>query len=159
MLSRGRELPADILLTVDAGRLERAQQAGLFQAVESEVLQERVPEYLRDPENFWFGFSKRARVIMYACDRVENPPQTYEALADDEWEGRVLSRSSTNIYSQSLTGSVLAAAGPEATEEWARGLSENFAREPPRRRIPTRSAPWRRARAISPSPTPTTSAT
>ncbi|MGJ3261668.1 MAG: Fe(3+) ABC transporter substrate-binding protein [Salinarimonas sp.] len=130
MTAEGANSPADVLLTVDAGRLERAQVAGLLQPVESEVLQERVPDYLRDPENFWFGFSKRARVIMYACDRVENPPQTYEALADDEWEGRVLSRSSTNIYSQSLTGSVLAALGEEATEAWARGLSENFARDP-----------------------------
>jgi iron(III) transport system substrate-binding protein len=130
MISEGANSPADVLITVDAGRLERADAAGLLQPVDSEVLAERIPDYLRDPENKWFGFSKRARVIMYACDRVENPPQTYEALADEEWKGRVLSRSSTNIYSQSLTGSILAALGTEATEEWARGLAANFAREP-----------------------------
>lgn len=130
MTSEGANSPADILITVDAGRLERADAAGLLQPFESEVLAERIPDYLRDPENKWFGFSKRARVIMYACDRVQNPPQTYEALADEEWKGRVLSRSSTNIYSQSLTGSILAAAGAEATEQWARGLAANFAREP-----------------------------
>ncbi len=130
MISEGANSPADVLITVDAGRLERADEAGLLQQFDSELLEERVPDYLQDSENKWFGFSKRARVIMYACDRVENPPQTYEALADEEWKGRVLSRSSTNIYSQSLTGSILAALGEEATEEWARGLSENFSRDP-----------------------------
>jgi iron(III) transport system substrate-binding protein len=130
MISEGANSPADVLITVDAGRLERADEAGLLQPVESEVLAERIPEYLRDPENKWFGFSKRARVIMYACDRVENPPQTYEALADEEWKGRLLIRSSTNIYNQSLTGAILAESGEEATEEWARGIVANLAREP-----------------------------
>jgi iron(III) transport system substrate-binding protein len=130
MISEGANSPADVLITVDAGRLERADEAGLLQPVDSEVLAERIPEYLRDPENMWFGFSKRARVIMYACDRVESPPQTYEALADEEWRGRLLIRSSTNIYNQSLVGSILAAAGEEATEEWARGIVANLAREP-----------------------------
>ncbi|MGP9820077.1 Fe(3+) ABC transporter substrate-binding protein [Salinarimonas sp. NSM] len=130
MISEGANSPADVLITVDAGRLERADEAGLFQAVDSEVLEERVPEYLQDPENKWFGFSKRARVIMYACDRVENPPRTYEALADEEWRGRLLIRSSTNIYNQSLSGAILAALGEEATEEWSRGIVANMAREP-----------------------------
>jgi iron(III) transport system substrate-binding protein len=85
MTSEGANSPADVLITVDAGRLERADAAGLLQPFESEILADRVPEYLRDPEHKWFGFSKRARVIMYVCDRVQNPPQTYEALADEEW--------------------------------------------------------------------------
>ncbi len=130
MISEGANSPADVLITVDAGRMERADEAGLFQTFDSEVLEERIPDYLQDPENKWFGFSKRARVIMYACDRVDNPPQTYEALADEEWRDRLLIRSSTNIYNQSLAGSMLAAHGEEATEAWARGVVANMAREP-----------------------------
>jgi iron(III) transport system substrate-binding protein len=127
--SEGSNSPADVLITVDAGRLWRAEQEGLFQPVESAVLQESVPENLRHPQGLWFGLSKRARVIMYDRTKV-NPAElsTYEALADPKWRGQVLVRSSTNVYNQSLVGSILEANGPEATEEWVRGLVANFAR-------------------------------
>ncbi len=127
----GRNSPADILMTVDAGTLWRAKDAGMFQAVTSSTLTSAIPANLRDPQGFWFGLSKRARVIMYHKDRV-NPSElsTYENLADPKWRRRLLVRSSTNVYNQSLTGSILAAQGEAKTLEWARGIVANFARNP-----------------------------
>ena len=129
--SEGENSPADILITVDAGRLWRAEQDGLFQPVDSETLNNAVPANLRQADGLWFGFSKRARVLMYNRDRV-NPTElsTYEDLVDPKWRGRLLTRTSTNIYSQSLTGAMLHHMGAEATEEWARGFVANFARQP-----------------------------
>ncbi|HEY9734697.1 MAG TPA: Fe(3+) ABC transporter substrate-binding protein [Trichocoleus sp.] len=129
--SEGANSPADILVTVDAGRLWRAEQEDLFEPISSSVLNDAVPEYLRHPDGLWFGLTKRARVLMYNKERV-NPSDlsTYEALADSQWRGRILTRSSTNIYNQSLVGSLIAANGPAETEEWARALVANFARPP-----------------------------
>ncbi|WAL62104.1 Fe(3+) ABC transporter substrate-binding protein [Thermocoleostomius sinensis] len=129
--SEGSNSPADVLITVDAGRLWRAEQDGLFEPVTSATLQEAVPENLRHPQGLWYGLSKRARVIMYDRTKV-NPAElsTYEALADPKWRGQLLVRSSTHVYNQSLVGSILEANGPEATEEWARGIVANFARPP-----------------------------
>lgn len=129
--SEGTNSPADVLVTVDAGRLWRAEQEGLFEPVTSTILQNAVPSSLRHPQGLWFGLSKRARVIMYNKEKV-NPAElsTYEDLADPKWRGQVLVRSSTNIYNQSLVGSMLEANGEQATEEWARGLVANFARPP-----------------------------
>ncbi len=129
--SEGANSPADLLVTVDAGRLWRAEEQGLFAPVNSPLLNQAIPANLRHPDGLWFGFSKRARVIMYHKDRV-NPSQlsTYEALTDAAWRGKILVRSSTNIYSQSWTGSMLAAHGAADTEAWAEGLVANFARPP-----------------------------
>lgn len=129
--SEGANSPADVFMTVDAGRLWRAAQEGIFTPIDSAILTERIPENLRDPEGLWFGFSKRARVIMYNRDRV-NPAElsTYEALAEPKWSGRVLIRSSSNIYNQSLVAGMIETNGLEATEEWARGFVSNFARPP-----------------------------
>lgn len=129
--SEGANSPADVLITVDAGRLWRAEQEGLFQPVTSTVLENAVPENLRHPQGLWYGVSKRARVIMYDKTKV-NPAQlsTYEDLADPKWRGQILVRSSTNIYNQSLVGSLIEANGPQATEEWVRALVANFARPP-----------------------------
>ncbi|MBD2103417.1 Fe(3+) ABC transporter substrate-binding protein [Leptolyngbya sp. FACHB-261] len=129
--SEGANSPADVLITVDAGRLWRAQEAGILQPFTSPRLKSSVPRSLQEPSGLWLGLSRRARVIMYHKDRV-NPAElsTYEALADPKWRGRILVRSSTNVYNQSLTGSVLAALGPQRTEAWARGLVANFARAP-----------------------------
>ena len=129
--AEGANSPADVLITVDAGRLWRAEQAGLFQPVESEVLESRVPEHLRHPDGLWFGLSKRARVIVYNVDngRPEGL-ETYEDLTDPAYEGMVCTRSSSNIYSQSLLASVIAAHGEDEAQAWAEGLVENFAREP-----------------------------
>lgn len=128
--NEGRNSPADVLITVDAGRLWRAQQAGVLQPVSSRVLSS-IPANLRDPQGNWFGLSKRARVIMYNKDKV-NPAQlsTYENLTNSRWKGKILVRSSTNIYNQSMTGAMLAVHGAQKTEQWARGLVANFARPP-----------------------------
>lgn len=129
--SEGENTPADILVTVDAGRLWRAEEAGILQPVESEVLFDHVPSHLRHPENYWFGLSRRIRGIVYNKDEVD-PAEigSYEDLANDKWEGRVCVRSSNNIYNQSLVASMIESRGVEATEEWAEGLVENFARSP-----------------------------
>jgi iron(III) transport system substrate-binding protein len=129
--SEGTNSPADVLMTVDIGRLWRAEEEGLFQPISSSALNNAIPANLRHPEGLWYGFSKRARVIMYDKSQV-NPTElsTYEALADPKWQGKILTRSSTNIYNISLVASMLAAHGPQETEAWVRGLVANFARPP-----------------------------
>jgi iron(III) transport system substrate-binding protein len=131
MQAEGRNSPADVLITVDAGRLGRAQEMGLLQPVKSQALEAAIPANLRHPDGYWYGFSKRVRVIVYAKDRVQaSDLKSYEDLADPKWKGRVLVRSSTNVYNQSLTGALLAAHGAAKTEEWVKGLVANFARPP-----------------------------
>lgn len=131
LAAEGRNSPADVFLTVDAGNLHRAREAGLLRPVRSAVLEQAVPARWRDPDGYWFGFSLRARVLVYAADRVApGELSTYEALADPAWRGRILVRSSGNIYNQSLIASLIAANGAEATEAWARGLVANMARTP-----------------------------
>lgn len=127
----GQASPADVFITVDAGRLQRATEAGLLQPVASKLLEERIPSQLRDRDNHWFGLSQRARVIFYVRDRVDPAElSTYEALADKKWQGRICMRSSDNIYNQSLVASMIEAHGIERTEAWARDLVGNFARKP-----------------------------
>jgi len=131
MKAEGAKSPADVFISVDAGRIEIARQMDLLQPIKSAALERVVPAHLRDPDGYWFGFSKRARVIMYAKDRVK-PEQlsTYEALTDAKWKGKIVVRSSTNVYNQSLTGAMLVALGMEGAENWAKGLVANFARPP-----------------------------
>lgn len=127
----GRRSPADLFITVDAGRLNKAEELGIFQPVSSSVLEERVPENLRHPDGLWFGLTQRVRVILVSKDRVEEGAITsYEDLAKPEWKNRVLIRSSSNIYNQSLVGSVLETHGHDAALAWCRGLVANLARRP-----------------------------
>lgn len=127
----GTNSPADIIITVDAGRLHRAKTGDLLQPVESDAIAAAVPAQYRDPDNYWIGLSLRARPIMYATERVDaSQLSTYEALADEQWRGRICIRSSNNIYNQSLVASMIAANGVDAAEQWARGLVENMARPP-----------------------------
>lgn len=127
----GENSPADAIITVDAGNLHRASAAGLLQPVESEVLQKAIPENLRDTDNEWFGLTYRARPIFYVKDKVKPEElSTYEALTDEQWQGRICIRSSGNVYNQSLTASMLAALGAEKTQAWAEGLVKNLARSP-----------------------------
>ena len=127
----GERSPADVLLTVDAGRLYRAKEQGLLQAITSAKMNEAVPENYRDPRGYWYGLSIRARVVVYSRTRIE-PAQlsTYEALAEPAWHNQLCVRSSSNIYNQSLVASMLAHHGREETEKWIRGLVGNFARDP-----------------------------
>ncbi|WP_158737062.1 Fe(3+) ABC transporter substrate-binding protein [Alteribacillus sp. YIM 98480] len=127
----GENTEGDVFITADAGRLHRAKEAEVLQAVESDVLNENIPENLRDKDNEWFGLTKRARILVYDPERVdEEELSTYEALADEEWEGRVLVRPSDNIYNQSLVASMISINGTEETSAWAEGLVHNFARTP-----------------------------
>jgi len=129
--TEGRNTPADVLLTTDAGRLHRAREAGVLQPIESDVLEKAVPENYRDVDGYWYGLSLRARPIVYAKDRVK-PEQlsTYEALAEPAMKGRVCIRSSNNIYNQSLVASMISTRGEAATEDWATDFVKNFARPP-----------------------------
>ena len=130
MKAEGRNSPADVLLTVDAGRMWRADQAGLLSPVDSKVLARRIPAHLRHPDGHWFSFSQRARIIFYDKDDVAEPPLTYEALADPAYEGMICTRSSTNIYMLSLMASMIAHHGAEDSKAWAEGLWSNRARDP-----------------------------
>lgn len=129
--SEGRNSPADLLLTTDAGRLHRAKEAGVLAPVQSDTLSKRVPQNYRDPDNQWYGLSMRARPILYVKDKVDpSELSTYEALADPKWKNRICIRSSDNIYNQSLVASMIASNGAEKTEKWAQDFVKNFARPP-----------------------------
>ena len=130
MKAEGKASPADVLITVDAGRIWRAEQAGLLAKVKSSILEKYVPANLRHPEGKWFGFSQRARIIFYDKERVKEPPKTYEELADPKYKGLICTRSSTNIYMMSLLASIIEAAGKEKAAAWVAGLWANRARNP-----------------------------
>jgi len=127
----GEDTEADLVVTSDVGRLYRAQTEELIKPFTSSVIEENVPAHLRSTENFWTALTVRARVITYVKDRV-NPStlSTYEALTQPEWENRVVVRSSTNIYNQSLMASFIELNGPENAKAWAEGLVKNMARTP-----------------------------
>ena len=130
--NEGANSPADVLVTVDAGRLWRAEQAGILQPVSSKLLNERIPENVRDPSVQWFGFSQRARVIVYNKAKVDDPKTLirYEDLADPRWKGRVCIRSGSNIYNLSLMSALIEELGEEPAQRWAEGVVANFARPP-----------------------------
>lgn len=130
MKAEGANSPADVLLTVDAGRIWRAEQAGVLSSVDSMTLNRRIPAHLRHPDGKWFGFSQRARIIFYDKERVSEPPLTYEDLADPKYKGMICTRSSSNIYMLSLMASMIQHHGEAAAQEWAQGLYENRARDP-----------------------------
>lgn len=127
----GEATEADVFITADAGNLHMAKESGLLQAIESDVIFDNIPEKLRDNDNQWFGITKRARVIVYAKDRVDpSELSTYEALTDDEWNGRLVVRSSENMYNISLLGSFVDIMGEEQATQWAQGIVNNMARDP-----------------------------
>jgi iron(III) transport system substrate-binding protein len=131
MKQEGAKSPADVLVTVDAGRLWRAEQAGLLQPVKSKILDERVPAALRHPDGLWYAFSIRARPIFYAKGKVD--PATirdYEDLANPRLKGKVCVRSSSSMYNLSLMSSMITAVGPEKAESWARAVVANMAPTP-----------------------------
>ena len=130
MSSEGANSPADILLTVDTSRLERAKDAGVLQSIDSAELEAKIPANLQDSDNQWFGFSQRARIIFYDKARVANPPQDYMALADPAYKGMVCHRSSSNVYSQTLLSAMIENFGEEVATSWAAGVVANFARPP-----------------------------
>ena len=130
MQAEGINSPADVLLTVDTSRLERAKDAGLLQSIDSAILEERIPNNLQDSDNQWFGFSQRARVIFYDKADVTNPPMTYLDLADPAYAGLVCIRSSSNTYNQTLLASIIENHGEDVARAWAQGVVDNMARDP-----------------------------
>ena len=129
--NEGASSPADVLVTVDAGRLWRAEQMGLFQSVDSKVLASRLPDHMRTPNNQWFGFSARARVIVYNKAALKAADvQNYEDLADPKLKGKVCTRSGSHVYNLSLMSALIEHWGEAKAEQWARGVVANFARSP-----------------------------
>jgi len=128
--AEGANSPADVFLSVDAGRMWRADQAGVLSPVSSEVLDARIPAALRHPDGHWFGLSTRARMIFFDKDVVAEPLETYADLADPKFNDMICIRSSSNIYNQSLLGAIIAHDGAEAAEAWAAGVKANMARDP-----------------------------
>ncbi len=129
--SEGANSPADVVILVDAARLWRAQIDGLFQPVPSKVLEKRVPANLRSNDGTWFGFSTRARVIVYDKAKVKaEDVDTYEELADSKNKGKVCTRSGSHPYNLSLLGSIVERSGEAAAEAWAKGMVDNMARPP-----------------------------
>jgi iron(III) transport system substrate-binding protein len=131
MRSEGARSPADLFITADAGALWRAQEAGVLQPVQSDILAARIPEALREPAGNWYGFSRRARVVAYDAERVRPEEiDSYEKLAGPRFRGRLCVRSSDSIYNLSLVGALIESWGPERAEQWVRGIVANMARPP-----------------------------
>lgn len=129
--TEGVNSPADVLITVDAGRLVRAKAKGLLQSATSAVLDQAVPSALKDPDNQWFGLTQRARIVVYSKERVDPATlSTYEALTDPQWKGKILVRASSNLYNQSLLASIIHHNGADGATQWAEGVVANMARDP-----------------------------
>ncbi|MCC5810017.1 MAG: extracellular solute-binding protein [Ectothiorhodospiraceae bacterium] len=130
--SEGRNTPADVFMTVDAGNLWQAAEHNLLAELDSELLQDAIPAHLRDPDNRWFGLSVRARTVVYSPERVDADelPGSYEDLADERWHGRLCLRTSQSVYNQSLIATMIARNGADDTEETVRGWVSNLATQP-----------------------------
>ena len=129
--SEGPNSPADLVFTVDNGRLSDTVNAGLTQSVQSEVLNQNIPNEYRDPDGHWFGLTSRARIIVTSTDRVKSGEiSTYEELVDPKWKGRICTRSGKHPYMVALTASVIVAHGMEGAKNWLQGLKNNLARKP-----------------------------
>lgn len=127
--SEGANSPADVLLTVDIGRLEDAVRAGITQPIKSELLEKIVAPQYRDPEGHWYGISMRARVVYASKERVKDKSITYEELADPKWKGKICIRSGQHIYNNALIAAYIEKHGEAKAEEWLRGLKANLARK------------------------------
>src|SRR5262245_46052694 len=128
--TEGANSPADVLLTVDIGRLEDAVRAGYKQPIKSDLLDRVVAPQYRDPEGHWYGMSMRARVVYASKDRVPQTALTYEDLADPKWKGKICIRSGQYIYNNALFAAFIAHHGEAKTEEWLKGLKANLAQKP-----------------------------
>jgi iron(III) transport system substrate-binding protein len=128
--AEGENSPADVLITVDIGRLQEAVDLGIAQPVRSEVLAANIPAQYRDPEGRWFGLSLRARTVYASKDRVKQDSITYEELADPKWKGKICTRSFQHQYNIALTAAMIVKNGEAKTEQWLRGLKANLAKRP-----------------------------
>ena len=128
--TEGANSPADVLLTVDIGRLEDAVRAGITQPIKSAVVEKAVAPQYRDPEGHWYGISMRARVVYASKERVKQDAITYEELVDPKWKGKICIRSGQHIYNNALFAAYIAKHGEAKAEEWLRGLKANLAQKP-----------------------------
>ena len=129
--NEGENSPADLFVTVDAGKLQKGVEMGLFQKINNDVINKNVSKQLIDKNGYWIPITYRARILVYSNDRVmKSELSTYEDLANEKWRGRILVRSSSNAYNQALMSSLYANLGEEAVEKWSSGLVKNFARDP-----------------------------
>nr|WP_150524730.1 Fe(3+) ABC transporter substrate-binding protein [Roseibium sediminis] len=128
--AEGENSPADVLLTVDIGRLDGAKQLGITQPVVSDVVNGNIPAQFRDPEGHWVGLTNRARIIYASKDRVQQDTITYEELADPKWRGKICTRSGQHVYTIGLIASMIAQHGEAKTEEWLAGVRDNLAHKP-----------------------------
>lgn len=129
--AEGDASPADLMITVDAGRLVRAKELGLFQPIKSAVVEQTVPAAYRDPDGMWTALSLRGRPIMYSVERVKPADlSTYEDLANPKWKGKICVRSSGHIYNQSMLATMIESQGAAKAEAWAKGVGDNLARKP-----------------------------
>jgi iron(III) transport system substrate-binding protein len=131
LVAEGARSPADLVLTVDIARLTQIVDAGVTQAVNSDVLEANIPASLRDPQDQWFGLTARARIVYASKERVmDGEVTTYEDLADPKWKGRICTRSGTNDYNVALTAAVIAHHGEAGAKAWLEGVKANLARKP-----------------------------
>lgn len=129
--NEGANSPADLFVTVDAGKLQKGAEMGLFQKINSDEINNNVSKELIDKKGYWIPITYRARILVYSNDRVKaSELSTYEDLANEKWKGRILVRSSSNAYNQALMSSLYANLGQETVEKWSSGIVNNFARDP-----------------------------
>lgn len=129
--NEGENSPADLFITVDAGKLFKARESGLLQKLTSEVIEKNVKEELMDPDGYWTPITYRARILVYSKDRVKKSDlSTYEDLINSKWKNKLLARSSSNAYNQALMSSLVANLGSENAAKWSKGVVSNFARDP-----------------------------
>lgn len=130
LAAEGANSPADLLFTVDVGRMSEAKAAGLTQAVDSPTIKANVPAQFRDAQDHWFGISMRGRIVYASKERVKEDQITYEGLADPKWKGRLCVRSGQHIYNTSLIATVIAHKGEAFAETWLAGVKANLAHKP-----------------------------
>ena len=129
--TEGASSKADIYLTADAGNLYLAKQAGILQPFSSPALTKNIPADFIDTDKMWVGLTMRARVLVYAKDRVKpDDLSTYEDLTQPKWKGKIVTRSANNIYNQSMLAAFIAMSGETQAKDWAKGIAANFAKQP-----------------------------
>ena len=134
LAAEGQNSPADLLFTVDAGRLSEAKDAGLTQPVDSAALKAAIPAPYRDPANHWFGLTMRSRIVYASKERVKQDAITYEELADPKWKGKICIRSGQHVYNTSLLATIIAHKGEAAAEAWLKGAQGQPGAQARRRR-------------------------
>ena len=129
--NEGKNSPADLFITVDAGKLQKAKDLDLLQKISSPIINQNVDVDLKDVNGYWIPITYRARILVYSKDRVKSDElSTYANLTNEKWRNKVLVRSSSNAYNQALLSSIVANNGVDAASKWARDLVKNFARDP-----------------------------